>query len=96
MSLANEAIAILSAFRPNRAFRRANAGARCNMCGLGIVAVDLALVEYETTFGRKTTQPIHNQCTALLWDLHEELTAGEEDVFASDPGVEGTPEAEGR
>lgn len=91
MSLANEAIAVLSAFRPSRAFRRANAGIRCAMCDLGITAPDLALVEFETTMGRKATQPIHNQCTSLLWDLAAELN-GEVDEPASDPGVEGTPE----
>lgn len=93
MSLANEAISILSAFRPSRAFRRANAGVRCAMCDLGITAPDLALVEFETTMNRKVTQPIHNQCTALLWDLHAKLTE-EEDDWATDPGVEGPAEVE--
>lgn len=67
---------ILSAFLPNRAYRRANQGARCTMCGLGIVAVDLALVEVESadSVGRRvSTRPIHTACTTLLWEEVERL-----------------------
>ena len=67
---------ILSAFLPTRKYRRANAGARCTMCGLGIVAVDFALVEVESadSFGAQvSTRPIHTACTSLLWEEIERL-----------------------
>lgn len=81
---ANDVTNILSAFRPNRAYRRANNGARCSMCGLGIVAVDLALVELEVGGYTKVTKPIHAQCTALLWEAASELRGGEDDAEEPD------------
>ncbi len=63
---------IIEAFLPNRATRRKYAGARCTMCGLGIVAVDFALVGVvsKTEWGltKQESRPIHTACTALLWD----------------------------
>ena len=73
---------ILSAFLPTRAYRRANAGARCSLCGLGIVAVDFALVEVVVD-GLSLTRPIHTQCTALLWDLAAELNGGDDEDEAA-------------
>lgn len=66
---------ILSAFRPNRAYRRNVAGVRCGLCGLGITAPDLALMEAEHDNVRVDTSPIHVQCTALLWDMAQEVNA---------------------
>ena len=81
---------ILSAFLPTRKYRRANAGARCTLCGLGIVAVDFCLVEVESA-ERLETRPIHTACTALLWDevARLEEMADEEDGVedASGPDV---------
>lgn len=101
MSNMNDVTQILSAFVPTRASRRANAGARCTMCGLGIVAVDFALVEVETqTFAgpAPTTRPIHKQCTALLFEevqrLQEVADGMDDDEWAADPGVEDASEAE--
>lgn len=73
----NDATDILSAFVPNRAFRRANAGANCGMCGLGITAPDFALVEIDTAAGA-TTRSLHKQCTSLLWEMVENLRRAEE------------------
>lgn len=89
----NDVTKILSAFLPNRAYRRKMAGARCTVCGLGIVAVDLSLVEVEVN-GMPQTRPMHAQCTSLLWDMAEEVNADDDD-WAADPelGVEGAPEA---
>ena len=90
----NDVTDILTAFKPLRKYRRANAGARCTLCGLGIVAVDFALVEVESTneFGSSiSTRPIHTACTALLWDevARLEEMADEEDGVedASGPDV---------
>ena len=82
---------ILTAFRPNRAYRRANAGARCTLCGLGIVAVDFCFVEVESTdeFGsRISTRPIHTACTALLWDEVAKLEEMADGMDEAEPGVE--------
>ena len=87
----NDAIRIVSAFLPNRAYRRKMAGARCVLCGLGITAPDLGLVEIETA-SKPETRPMHVQCTSLLWDMAEELNDTEDD-WAEDPqlGVEDAP-----
>lgn len=75
----NDVVDILEAFKPSRKYRRQMAGAQCTMCGLGIVAVDFGLVEVESLIWpnrpetRVTTRPIHQQCTALLWDMVYEL-----------------------
>lgn len=75
----NDVSEILEAFIPNRAYRRKNQGAGCTMCGLGIVAVDLALVTVVSNSwvgGKATsTRPIHKQCTALLWEEVARLEA---------------------
>ena len=94
----NNVTDILSAFLPNRAYRRANAGARCTMCGLGIVAVDLALVEVESVnplgFKSVSTRPIHTACTALLAEEVERLREVADDMEREgEAGVEGAGEA---
>lgn len=93
----NNVTDILSAFLPTRAYRRANAGARCTMCGLGIVAVDFALVEVESAdaFGsRVSTRPIHTACTALLQEEVERLREVADDMEREgEAGVEDSPEA---
>ncbi len=89
---------ILSAFLPNRAYRRKAAGARCTMCGLGIVAVDFCLVEVRSAgFGGTSalsTRPIHTACTALLHDEVERLREVADDMEREDDaGVADSPEA---
>lgn len=89
----NDATRILSAFLPNRAYRRKMAGTRCVLCGLGITAPDLTLAEFEVN-GLPMTRPMHAQCTALLWDLAEQINDKEDvDDWAKDPGVEDAVEA---
>ena len=73
---------ILSAFIPTRMERRKLAGARCGMCGLGICDFDLGLVEVEVS-GALHVRPIHQQCTALLWELIEEIGADPEEEQVS-------------
>lgn len=75
---------IISAFRPNRAYRRNVAGVRCTLCGLGVTAPDLALLEAEHDHVRVDTSAIHTQCTALLWDMAAELNGGEDDTEEPD------------
>ena len=96
----NDVTDILTAFIPTRAARRAQAGARCTMCGLGIVAVDFALVEVERTGFTgltQTTRPIHKQCTALLWEEVERLREVADGPAlgpsAEEVGVEAAPAA---
>ena len=88
----NDVVAIHGAFLPNRATRRQMAGARCHLCGLGIVAVDMCLVDVETANGFSQTRPIHKQCTSLLWDMVNDANEEAND-WAEDPGVDAAPEA---
>lgn len=79
----NNVVDILEAFIPNRAARRQYAGARCTMCGLGIVAVDFALVgvvSENSGLQHKESRPIHKQCTALLWDEVERMREVADDL----------------
>lgn len=85
---------IFSAFLPNRAYRRQMAGARCFMCGLGIVAVDLALAEVEVGGIRTDARPIHAQCTALIAEQLAALRGEAADDGDSEPErVADSPEA---
>jgi hypothetical protein len=81
---------VINAFRPGRAYRRRMAGIKCSMCGLGITAPDLALVTVELHGVRDETRPIHQQCTALLWDLQDQLRrlsdTSTPDANTPDPG----------
>ena len=89
----NDVVDILSAFLPNRAYRRKMAGARCTMCGLGICAVDFALVEVESLIWpgrpetRVTTRPIHTACTALLAEEVQRLREVADDMEREEDGV---------
>lgn len=87
---------ILQVFMPSRAFRRQMKNARCTLCGLGIVAVDIALMEVELGGVRTDTRLIHKQCSALVWDLLDELRGNEEghDRDGESEGVDDPTDAE--
>lgn len=82
-----DATRVVQAYMPNRKFRRENAGQRCSMCGIGITAPDLALVEIEVD-GRPVTRFIHNQCVGLLFDLQDEIGTDPEEEQVG-PDIEG-------
>lgn len=85
----NDVVAIHKAFIPSRTFRRAMRNNRCHLCGMGVVAMDLALVDIELRSGARESRIIHRQCSVLLHEMAEDLNAaaeaGELDDWAADP-----------
>lgn len=84
---------IKQVFLPSRKFRRQMRNTRCTLCDLGVISADLALMEVELGGVRTDTRIIHKQCSALIWDLLDELRGVDGPAADPSPGVEGPVEA---